>query len=112
MTAAEAHADLRDRNHPLQATPDAGVALVTISIWNISGDLTKRWLVQAGSSTKKITYRVGDMTPGIKYNILKTGSPPAPLRTPQELLPSRTSAVTTGLVEYIVRLEPAIKNEK
>ena len=88
----------------MQAIPDVGVALVTVSIWNISGDLTKRWLVQAGSSTRRITYRVGDMTPNAKYNILKNGVSSSGTADAAGVVTFQDTAVTTGLVEYIVRL--------
>jgi hypothetical protein len=60
---------VRTRN--LQAIPNAGIALITPTIWNITGDFSKRWLTQAGSSTDSIIYKVGDLTPGVRYQVLK-----------------------------------------
>ena len=42
----------------LRAVPDAGAVLITVSIWNTSGDLGKRWFVQAGSSTQVFPTRL------------------------------------------------------
>ncbi|MEY2407615.1 MAG: mannuronan 5-epimerase [Verrucomicrobiota bacterium] len=104
LTAAEIAKSSLITTRALQATPDAGVALITVSIWNISGDLTKRWLVQAGSSTRKITYRVGDLTPNIKYNIYKNGVSSSATADASGVITFQDATVSTGLVEYIVRL--------
>jgi parallel beta-helix repeat protein len=88
----------------LQALPDAGVALVAVSTWNLSGDLTKRFLVQAGSSTRKITFKVGDLTPGLKYTIFKNGVSSTATADNTGVLTYLDSTVTTGLTEYIVTL--------
>ena len=81
-----------------------GVALITVSIWNLSGDLTKRWLVQSGSSTRRITYRVGDLAPGVSYDAFKNGVPNSVTADSSGTITFQDSAVTTGLVEFIVRL--------
>jgi parallel beta-helix repeat protein len=57
----------------LQVTPDTGSVKVTLTAWDIPGNLSKRWNVQAGSGTKRITYRVGDLTPNTEYEIWKNG---------------------------------------
>ena len=57
----------------LWAVPDAGLALVAISFWNTSGDLSKGWTVQGSSATRIISYRVGDLAPGRAYNVIRSG---------------------------------------
>lgn len=105
LTLAEINRTAQVTTRNLQATPDAGVALVTVAIWNLSGDLTKRFLVQAGSSTRRITFRVGDLAPGLDYEILKNGVPSSETADATGTLTFQDTAVTTGTTEYIVRLE-------
>lgn len=57
----------------LQVTPDAGNARVTIMAWNVPGALSKRWLTQASSTTHRVTYKIGDLTPGTRYRVFKNG---------------------------------------
>ncbi|MFM1769797.1 MAG: hypothetical protein RJA22_2326 [Verrucomicrobiota bacterium] len=87
----------------LQATPDAGIALINITVWNTSGDLSKRWLVQAGSSTRRITYRVGDLVPNSPYEILKDGVSSKGDSDSNGFMTFTDSAVRTGVVEFVIR---------
>ena len=57
----------------LQATTDAGTAAITVTVWNVAGSLSKRWLTLASAATRRITYKVGDLTPGLRYRILRNG---------------------------------------
>ena len=86
----------------LKAVPNAGVILVAISIWNNSGDLGKRWTVQAGSSTHSISYRVGDLVPNTVYNLLKNGVATRVTTDSTGFFSFQDPAVATGTVEYIV----------
>jgi parallel beta-helix repeat protein len=87
----------------LQVVPDAGIALVTASIWNLSGDLSKRWLVEASSATQRITYTVGDLAPGIQYDVYRNGVITQENADSSGNISWQDSAVTTGLTEYVVR---------
>lgn len=93
---------VRTRN--LRATPDAGIALITPTIWNTTGDLSKRWLIQAGSSTHNITYRVGDLTPGARYRVLKNGTGNSYTADVTGTITFLDSSVTTGVTEFVVTL--------
>jgi hypothetical protein len=57
----------------LQVLPNVGTAAVTILVWNVSGSLNKRWLTQASPTTRSITYKVGDLTPGVSYYVIRNG---------------------------------------
>jgi hypothetical protein len=106
LTVAEIVKNSTVSTRSLYAVPDAGVALVTISIWNTSGDLGKRWFVQAGSSTRAISYKVGDLAPNRTYQVLKNGELDR-LITSNELgtIAFQDTAVTTGVVEYMVKAQ-------
>jgi parallel beta-helix repeat protein len=103
VTASEITKDSIVWTRNLQVVPNAGLALIDVTIWNTSGDLAKRWSIQAGNDTQSISYRVGDLAPNTAYNVTKNGQP----------LVSRTSdgagfisfqdtSVDTGTVEFIV----------
>jgi len=86
----------------LTVLPNAGLALVAITIWNTSGDLGKRWTVQAGSSTTRISYKVGDLLPNTPYNVFKNGAPTRYTTDSNGFLSFQDSAVATGSAEFIV----------
>ena len=86
----------------LQVLPNAGIALVAISIWNTSGDLGKRWTVQAGSATRSISYRVGDLIPNTTYNLLKNGVVTRVTTDSSGFVTFQDLAVQTGSVEYVI----------
>src|SRR6266542_823302 len=102
LTAAEIgkNASVVARN--FQVVPDAGQALVTISFWNTSRDLSKRWLVQAGSATHLISYRVGDLVPNTAYRVLRNGVASKVTSDVFGNVRFQDKAVTTGLIEYLV----------
>ena len=86
----------------LLVVPDAGVALVSITIWNTTGDLSKRWLVQAGSTTHILTYRVGDLAPNRTYTLQRNGVATRITSDDSGWITYQDKAVTTGLFEYIL----------
>ena len=102
LTAAESAKASTVSTRNFQAVPDAGLALVSISIWNISGDLGKRWLLQAGSATHTISFKVGDLAPNQTYNLLKNGAASRLTSDGAGWVTFQDKAVTTGLAEYIV----------
>ena len=57
----------------LSVKPDAGSVAVTVMVWNIAGSLNKRWLSRASPTTRRITYKIGDLTPGVDYVLLRNG---------------------------------------
>ncbi len=88
----------------LRAATDAGVALITITIWNTTGDLSKRWLTQASSSTHTITYKVGDLTPSVRYRVLKDGVSNSYTADAAGTITFQDTAVSTGVTEFMVML--------
>lgn len=86
----------------LQVVPNAGLLLVAVTIWNTSGDLTKRWTVQIGSSTRSIAFKVGDLAPSTPYRVLKNGVTTQYTSDANGAISFTDSAVLTGSVEYIV----------
>jgi parallel beta-helix repeat protein len=89
----------------LQATPDTGTVLIAITAWNIPGSLNKSWLTKAAATTRRITYSIGDLTPGAKYVISRNGVPLLTKYTADAggriTLPD--TAVTTALTQYDIR---------
>jgi parallel beta-helix repeat protein len=53
----------------LNATPASGTVKVNPTLWNRSGDLSKGWNVQAPSSSVQVAYTVGDLAPGVAYDV-------------------------------------------
>lgn len=87
----------------MQATPNAGSALITITIWNINGDFSKRWLAQAGSATTSIVYKVGDLEPGRRYLVSKNNVPLNNyIADGTGVINFTDNSVTTGVTEYVV----------
>jgi len=102
LTAVEIPETSNVRTRNFQAVSDAGLALIAISIWNTSGDLSKRWLVQAGSATRAISYKVGDLAPNKPYNVLKNGVASRVTSDDAGSISFEDKTVTAGLTEYIV----------
>jgi mannuronan 5-epimerase len=102
LTAADILKDSHVYTRNLQATPDAGFALINILIWNTSGDLSKRWKVQAGSSTHAITFRIGDLDPNRIYVVSKNGVSSQFTASETGFITYQDKSVTTGLTEYIL----------
>jgi parallel beta-helix repeat protein len=86
----------------LQIIPDAGLVLVTVLSWNTSGDLSKRWTVQAGSAARAISYKIGDLSPNIVFDVFKNGVATKFTADAEGNIAFQDKAVTTGTVEYIV----------
>jgi parallel beta-helix repeat protein len=91
---------VRTRN--MQVTPNAGIALVTPTIWNTTGDMSKRWLTQAGSSTTTIIYKIGDLTPGVRYAALKGGFGNSYIADATGTITFTDNNVSTGVTEFMV----------
>ncbi len=87
----------------LQVVPDAGNVLVAIAIWNLSGDLSKDWLVQAGSLTHAASYRVGNLAPGTQYDVFKNGVATRFTADATGAISFQDQAVMTGVTAYAVR---------
>lgn len=77
--------------------------MVAIHAWNKSADLSKRWLLEAGSATQTISFKVGDLAPNVAYNVFKNGVPTKFTSDATGAIRWQDRAITTGLLEYIVR---------
>jgi hypothetical protein len=88
----------------LQVTPDAGNARVTVTTWNVPGSLSKRWLTQASSATRRITYKVGDLTPNTKYQVIKNGLSTSYTADARGWITFQDTAVTTTVADFEVTL--------
>jgi parallel beta-helix repeat protein len=88
----------------LQVTPDVGTAAVTIMVWNLAGNLPKRWLTRASASTRRITYRIGDLNPGVEYIVLRNGIEFEYTADSGGYITISDTAVTTALVDWQVTL--------
>ena len=86
--------------------PNAGTVLITPTVWNTTGDLSKRWLTQAGSSTQSITYKIGDLTPGARYAVTKNGAGGNFNANATGTITFTDNSVTTGITEFVVSLNP------
>ncbi len=102
LTTAEIAKTSFVRTRNMTATPNAGIALITPTIWNTTGDLSKRWLTQAGSTTGSILYRVGDLVPGVRYAVLKNGAGSSYTADANGTITFTDNAVTTGVTEFMV----------
>ena len=102
LTTAEIAKNSFVRTRPLQVTPDAGTALVTPTVWNTTGDFSKRWLTQAGSSTHSILYKVGDLNPGVRYRVFKNGVVTNYTADGAGIITFLDNTVTTGVTEFVV----------
>jgi hypothetical protein len=87
----------------MQATPNAGSALITITIWNTTGDFSKRWLSQSGFPTTSIVYKVGDLEPGKRYLVSKNNVALNSYIADGTGVINFTDSVTTGVTEYVVQ---------
>ncbi|HWN94768.1 MAG TPA: right-handed parallel beta-helix repeat-containing protein [Methylomirabilota bacterium] len=87
----------------LQATPDVGTARVTVTVWNVPPTLSKGWLTQASSSTRRITYRVGDLTPGGGYQITRNGVASSYTADSTGTITFQDTSVTTAATTFDVR---------
>ena len=48
-----------------------GEALITPTLWNLVGDLSKQWFTQSSTPGQAIAYTVGDLAPNSSYTVLK-----------------------------------------
>ena len=88
----------------LQVTTDAGTAAVTVTVWNVAGSLSKRWLTLASAATHRITYKVGDLTPGLRYRVLRNGVETNYTADSKGTITFSDVAVTTALTDFQVTL--------
>ena len=92
------------RTRAFRVRPNAGSVLVTPTVWNVNGDFSKRWLVQAGSGTASITYTVGDLEPGRPYTVTKNGAGSSFTADATGTITFHDTGVTTGLTEFVIAL--------
>ena len=89
----------------LQVTPDAGTANVTMLVWNLAGNLPKRWLTQASATTRRINYKIGDLTPGVDYLVVRNNVELKYTSDAQGFITISDLAVTTAVVDWQVTLK-------
>jgi parallel beta-helix repeat protein len=89
----------------LQVTPDVGTVAVTMMVWNLAGNLPKRWLVQASPTTRRITYKVGDLTPGVEYRFLRNAVELEYTADAQGYVTISDTAITTAVVDWQITFE-------
>jgi len=89
----------------LQVTPDAGTAKVTMMVWNIAGNLPKRWLTQASAATRRITYKIGDLTPGVEYLLLRNAVEFEYVADAQGYITISDTAITTAVVDWQITFD-------
>jgi parallel beta-helix repeat protein len=57
----------------------ASSVLVTPTVWNLGGDLSKQWVTQSANQAQSIRYVVGDLSPNKRYTVNRdNGSNDAP----------------------------------
>jgi parallel beta-helix repeat protein len=88
----------------LTVKPDAGSVAITVLAWNIAGSLNKRWLAQASPSTRRITYKIGDLTPGTPYELLRNGIKFKYTADGAGTISFTENAVNTAVVDYQLAL--------
>ncbi|HEY0552208.1 MAG TPA: right-handed parallel beta-helix repeat-containing protein, partial [Verrucomicrobiae bacterium] len=88
----------------LSVKPDAGTVAVTVMTWNIAGSLNKRWLAQASPTTRRITYKIGDLTPNTDYVLLRNGIEIKYTADGAGTISFSETAVTTALVDFHLAL--------
>jgi hypothetical protein len=93
---------VRTRNFKVR--PNAGSVLVTPTVWNVNGDFSKRWLIQAGSGTASIQYTVGDLEPGRPYTVTKNGAGSNFTADGTGTITFTDTGVSTGLTEFVIAL--------
>jgi poly(beta-D-mannuronate) C5 epimerase len=57
----------------LYVTPSTGGVLVEPGTWSLSGNYRKEWTAQVSDAAAQITYRVGDLQPGVTYRVSEDG---------------------------------------
>lgn len=58
----------------LAAVPASGTIKVNPTTWNLSGDYSKAWKIQAPSSSVSVSYTVGDLVAGTAYDVYRGSS--------------------------------------
>ena len=88
----------------LQVTTDAGTAAITVTVWNVPGSLSKRWLTRASTTTRRITYKVGDLTAGRVYQVWRNGIPTDYTADANGTITFLDTAATTAVTDFQVTL--------
>jgi len=88
----------------LNVIPNAGNVKVTITTWNIPTLLPKRWLTQAGPGTTRITYKIGDLAPGTKYDVFKNGIATSYTADANGFITFQDAAITQAVAQFEVSL--------
>ena len=104
LTTAQISKSTYVQTRNLRVTPDAGTPAVTIVAWNLAGTLTKRWLTRAGPETRRITYKVGDLTPGVEYTLIRNGIEFDHTADPTGTITFTDTAVTTAVTDFQITL--------
>jgi parallel beta-helix repeat protein len=104
LTSAEIDRTSYVQTRNLKVTPASGSARVTVTVWNVAGSLSKRWLTQAAPGTTSITYRVGDLNPGVQYRVLRNGVSSRYTAAADGSITFSDTAVTTAVTDFIVNL--------
>jgi mannuronan 5-epimerase len=94
------------KTRPFKVRPAVGTVLVTPTVWNTSGDFSKRWLTQAGSASAghNITYTVGDLTPGARYSVTKSTGTSDDFTADSSGTITFTDVSANGITEFVVSL--------
>lgn len=92
------------RTRALRAVPAAGKIRVDPSIWNTAGDLSKQWRVRADAGATSVAYSVGDLAPGVAYDVFR-GSTRIATHTADSAgaIAFSSAPGTTSTVTYAVR---------
>ena len=89
------------------ARPASGTVQVNPTLWNTSGDFSKGWNVRAPSSSLSVAYVVGDLVPGVAYDVFR-GSSRFTTQTASAAgtIAFNSSPNSTSTVAYSVRRRP------
>ena len=71
LTAANTGGSTTVRTRALRAVPASGKVRVNPTLWNLGGDLAKQWRIRADASSTSVAYTVGDLAPGVAYDVLR-----------------------------------------
>ena len=59
---------------PLFVTTDGSLVEVAPTLWETSGDRRKTWIARAANGGSAVQYRVGDLGPGVSYDVARGGT--------------------------------------
>ncbi|HMJ92022.1 MAG TPA: hypothetical protein VK530_19530, partial [Candidatus Acidoferrum sp.] len=104
LTAAEIPNGSYVQMRNFQVIPDVGTVKVTITTWNIPTTLGKGWITQAGTGTRRITYRVGDLAPNTEYEVFKNGVATGYETDANGVITITDTSVTQAITQFEVSL--------